>query len=251
MNIIITATPTDAGIAGAAVIADCIRANRQAVLGFATGSSPLPLYEALERLHLDFTKVRGFALDEYFGLSADHPRSYAAVIRKEVVDRLGLRPSSVLLPRFNSLQDAGATYESAIAEAGGIDLQILGIGSNGHIGFNEPGSLFDSRTRVVALTDQTRADNARFFDSPEDVPHQAISQGLATIFEARHLLLIAHGSDKAAAICRAFRGPVTESFPASILQIHPSVTVVLDEAAAADFTQASSSAHKAAVAVAE
>jgi len=235
MNIIVTQTPVEAGIAGAAVIADLIRTNRRAVLGLATGSSPLPVYEALEQLNLDFTQVQGFALDEYVGLPDGDLRSYATVIRTEVVERLGLRPERVHLPRSCSAeQDDGAAYETAIARAGGIDLQLLGIGSNGHIGFNEPGSSFDSRTRVLTLADQTRSDNARFFDSLEDVPHKAISQGLATIFEARHLLLIAHGIDKSAAISRALRGPITESFPASILQRHGSVTIVLDTAAATD-----------------
>jgi glucosamine-6-phosphate deaminase len=251
MKIIITATPTDAGVSAAAIIADLLNDNRSAVLGFATGSSPLPVYEALEKLNLDLTKVLGFALDEYVGLPDGDHRSYAAVISTEVVQRLGLRPDNVQLPQLGTAKDAGTAYETAIAKAGGIDLQILGIGSNGHLGFNEPGSSFDSRTRVVTLTDQTRADNARFFDSPGDVPRQAVSQGMATIFEARHLLLIAHGAEKAAAISRALHGPVTPRFPASMLQLHPSVTVVLDEAAATELKLASSSTHKVEVAEAE
>jgi glucosamine-6-phosphate deaminase len=224
-----------AGEAAAERVAGVVRGNPAAVLGLATGSSPVPLYEALALTDVDLAAVVAFALDEYIGLPTGHPQSYATVVRSQIVGLLGLSPGRVHVPDGNPADEvrAGAAYESEIRAAGGIDLQILGIGSNGHIGFNEPGSSFSSRTRVVALADRTRRDNARFFETLQAVPTHAVTQGLATIFEARHLLLIAHGSSKARAIERALSGPVTEDFPASLLQRHPSVTVVLDEAAAA------------------
>lgn len=224
-----------AGAAAACLVARLVRSNPAAVLGLATGSSPLPLYEALALRRVDLAGVAAFALDEYIGLPAGHLQSYATVIRSHVVEPLGLTPGRVHVPDGNPADEdyAGDAYEAAILAAGGIDLQILGIGSNGHVGFNEPGSPFTSRTRAVALADRTRQDNARFFNSLAEVPTRAVTQGLGTIFEARHLLLVAHGPGKANAVRRALMGPMTEDFPASLLQRHPRVTVVLDEAAAA------------------
>ncbi|MEO5779383.1 MAG: glucosamine-6-phosphate deaminase [Arthrobacter oryzae] len=222
------------------MVAALIRGKPDAVLGLATGSSPMPLYEALGAENLDLGRVRGFSLDEYLGLGSTHKHSYAQVIRREVVDRLGLAPALIHTPDGEAADGAleAAGFEDRIRAAGGIDLQVLGIGSNGHLAFNEPPSAFTSRTRVVELADSTRADNARFFDSLEDVPTHAITQGLATIFEARHLLLIAHGHRKAEAVARAIEGPVTEQFPASMIQLHPNVTVILDEAAASKLQRA-------------
>lgn len=224
-----------AGTAAACLVAELVGSNPAAVLGLATGSSPLPLYKALALQCLDLAAVSAFALDEYIGLPEGHPQSYASVIRSQVVEPLGLTPGQVHVPDGNPADEdhAGDAYEAAIVAAGGIDLQILGIGSNGHIGFNEPGSPFSSRTRAVSLARRTRQDNARFFESPDAVPPRAVTQGLATIFDARHLLLIAHGPRKAQAVRRALRGPVTEEFPASLLQRHPGVTVFLDREAAA------------------
>lgn len=235
LTVSVHASADDAGTDAASHVAGLVRHKPAAVLGLATGSSPLPLYEALARQDADLTAVAAFALDEYIGLPPGHPQSYASVIRSQVVEPLGLTPGLVHVPDGNPLDEghAGEAYEAAILAAGGIDLQILGIGSNGHLGFNEPGSPFSSRTRTVTLADQTRQDNARFFDTLEAVPARAVTQGLATIFAARHLLLIAHGARKAHAVRRALRGPVTEGFPASLLQRHPRVTVVLDRAAAA------------------
>ncbi len=234
MNIIKNGTPGQTGACGAGIVAALIREKPDAVLGLATGSSPMPLYEALGAEKLDLGKVRGFSLDEYLGLGSNHKHSYAQVIRREVIDRLGLTPALIHTPDGEAADGAveAASFEARIRGVGGIDLQILGIGSNGHLAFNEPPSAFTSRTRVVELADSTRADNARFFDSLEDVPTHAITQGLATIFEARHLLLIAHGHSKAEAVARAIEGPVTEQFPASMIQLHPHSTVLLDEAAA-------------------
>lgn len=231
----IHASAAEAGEAAAEQVAELVRSNPAAVLGLATGSSPLPLYDALANRDVDLAGVTAFALDEYLGLPLGHTQSYATVIRTHVVQPLGMTPGRVHVPDANPEEEenAGDAYEAAIVAAGGIDLQILGIGSNGHIGFNEPGASFSSRTRVVTLAERTRRDNARFFETLDDVPTRAITQGMATIFDARHLLLIAHGTGKARAVRRALTGPVTEAFPASLIQRHPNVTVVFDRYAAA------------------
>lgn len=228
--------------AAGALVAESIRAliirKPDAVLGLATGSTPLAVYRALAELlatdPLDVSRVRGFALDEYVGLHAGHPSSYRAVITREVVEPLGLRPENVHVPRsdLSTIGTAGVDYERAIALAGGVDVQILGIGRTGHLGFNEPGSSFASITRIKTLAEKTRSDNARFFDSADEVPMHCITQGLGTILRARHLVLLAFGQRKAAAIAAAVEGPVTASQPGSAIQFHPHVTVVVDEAAA-------------------
>ena len=163
-----------------------------------------------------------------------HPESYRAVITREVVEPLGLTPGLVHVPNgaVETIRTAAAEYERAIEAAGGVDLQILGIGRTGHIGFNEPGSSLASLTRVKTLTEETRADNARFFDSPDDVPMHCITQGIGTILRARHLVLLAFGEAKARAVADAVEGPVTASRPGSAIQLHPHATVVVDEAAA-------------------
>lgn len=207
--------------------------GRDVVLGFATGSTPLPVYAALARRELGLSYVQGFALDEYVGLPQGHPQSYASVILREVVKPLGLDPARVLVPDGTALDPAvaSAEFERAIQDAGGIDVQLLGIGSNGHLAFNEPGSPFDSLTRVVELAEQTRIDNSRYFDSLEHVPTHAITQGLGTIMRARSLVLLAFGEHKAEALAAALEGPVTESMPASMVQRHPRVLVLADAAA--------------------
>jgi glucosamine-6-phosphate deaminase len=198
----------------------------------------LPVYEALGRRQLDLSAVTGFALDEYVDIPIQHPESYAAVIRREVVDRLGLDPRRVQVPdgRADDLDGSAAAYEEAIHQAGGVDVQLLGIGTNGHLGFNEPASSFASRTRVTALTTSTRESNARFFDSMAEVPTHCITQGLGTILDARRLVLVADGTRKAHAVARAIEGPVTSLCPASAIQLHPRVSVIVDEAAAAQLT---------------
>lgn len=234
VKIMVLDTPEEAGAAAADIVRDCVGANPHAVLGLATGSSPLPLYDALADSGEDFSKVTGFALDEYVGLPPGDPRSYACVIDGEVTRRLGLRPDAVHVPDVSApdLEASAREYERAITAAGGVDLQILGIGHNGHLAFNEPGAPFDSRTRVETLTERTRRANARFFDSPDQVPTLCMTQGIGTILQARHLVLIAHGADKADIISRALQGTVDPECPASALQLHPHVTVVLDRAAA-------------------
>lgn len=238
-EIVVVETEQDAGELVAASIRGLIEMKADTVLGLATGSTPLPVYAALAASlaarPLDVARVRGFALDEYVGLPSGHAESYRTVITRDVVVPLGLTPSNIQVPNgaVETLADAGAAYERAIAAAGGIDLQILGIGRSGHLGFNEPGSSFASLTRVKTLAPKSRADNARFFASPHEVPRHCITQGLGTIRRARHLVLLAFGAEKAAAIAAAVEGPVTASQPGSTIQLHEHVTVVLDEAAAA------------------
>lgn len=234
----------DSAEAGGAIAAGIVRGvverRRDAVLGLATGSTPLTTYAALAGLGLDLSAVRGFALDEYVGLPAEHPQSYASVITREVVVPLALTPELVRVPGRDGLpiEGAGERYEREIDYAGGIDVQLLGIGTTGHVGFNEPGSSLASLTRVKTLTRQTRADNARFFNAAGEVPTHCITQGLGTILRARHLILLAFGEAKAEVLAAALEGPVSASTPGSVVQLHPTVTVIVDEAAAAKLANA-------------
>ena len=242
MEIIILPSPAEVGKLAARRIAQLIQRNPATVLGLATGSSPLAIYAELAAQvragQLEASRVRGFALDEYVGIPPGHPQSYASVIKREVVEPLGLDPAGVRVPdgRATDIEAACAEYEAAIRDAGGIDLQILGIGANGHIGFNEPTSSFASRTRIKTLAPQTRADNARFFDDPDQVPTHCLTQGLGTIMAARELLLVAQGERKAGAIAAAVEGPVSSMCPGSILQFHQHATVIIDDAAATQLT---------------
>jgi glucosamine-6-phosphate deaminase len=238
MEVVIVGSRDQAGALAAQVIADQVLHKPTAVLGLATGSSPLPIYRLLaDRVDagLDVSQVSGFALDEYVGLPHSHPASYHSVIAHEVIEPLGLDPARVRVPDGNAedLRAACSDFESEIAASGGVDIQILGIGGDGHIGFNEPTSSLSSRTRIKTLTARTRLDNARFFDSLDDVPHHCLTQGLGTILEARHLLLVATGEAKAAAVAAAVEGPVAAICPASVLQLHRHATVIVDEDAAA------------------
>ncbi|GAA5152761.1 glucosamine-6-phosphate deaminase [Microbacterium pseudoresistens] len=235
-EVVIVPTADDAGALVADAIVEVIRGRADAVLGLATGSTPLPVYTALRAKleSVDVSQVRGFALDEYVGIDPAHPESYRSVITREVVEPLGLDPRRIQVPNgsLEGIEHAGPDYDAAIAAVGGVDLQILGIGTDGHIGFNEPGSSFASRTRVKTLTAQTREDNARFFDDIADVPMHCITQGLGTILEARHLVLLAFGEGKAQAVAGAVEGPVSAMLPGSAIQLHPHATVIIDEAAA-------------------
>lgn len=212
-------------------------------IGLATGSSPLTAYAAWARrvraAGIDVSAVRGFALDEYLGLAPEHEQSYHAAIRRTVTDPVGLTPGLVRVPSGVAAPDREcADFEAAIRGAGGIAAQVLGVGSNGHLGFNEPGAAPDSRTRVVELSARTRADNARFFGGdPALVPERSITQGLATILEARELLVIATGSGKAAAVAAALEGAETPDVPASVLRRHPRAHWFLDAEAAAGLRQ--------------
>ena len=218
-----------------------VRARPDAVLGLATGSTPLATYRELVRRHADgvgpsYADVTCVLLDEYVGLPAGHPQSYRATIARELTDALGIPSGRVHGPDPSDPEHAGAAYEALLRDLGGVDLQVLGIGTDGHLAFNEPGSSLGSRTRVKTLTAQTRADNARFFGSADEVPQHVLTQGLATILDARHLLLLATGAAKAEAVAAAVEGPLTASCPASVLQLHPHATVLLDPPASAALT---------------
>lgn len=208
------------------------------VLGLATGSTPLGLYRELVAMtaagQLDFSLATTFNLDEYVGLAPDHPMSYRAFMREHLLDRINIPLENTHVPdgRAGDVARHCAQYEDAIRVAGGIDLQLLGIGSDGHIGFNEPSSSLSSRTRLKTLTPRTIADNARFFGSEDQVPHHVITMGVGTIMEARHILVLATGAAKAHAVAATVEGPIMADVPASILQMHRSCTLIVDEAAA-------------------
>jgi glucosamine-6-phosphate deaminase len=234
--------PLDSADRVAALAADAIetlvRSTPGAVLGLATGASPLGTYRELVARHRAgtgpaYARVRVFLLDEYVGLPPGHPQSYRATIARELTDALGLDPARVHGPDPADVPTAGAAYERLLTEAGGVDLQLLGIGADGHLAFNEPGSSLASLTRLKTLTEGTRRDNARFFGTIDEVPRHVLTQGLGTIQRARHLLLVATGAAKAAAVAAAVEGPVTASCPASVLQLHPHASVLLDPDAAA------------------
>lgn len=238
MEVIVADATTLAQIA-ADIVEGLLRHKPAAVLGLATGSSPLALYNELISRYskgaLSFRHARGFTLDEYVGLPVDHPQRYRNVIDDVFVSRVDFAADAVSGPDglAADIPCECARYEAAIASAGGIDLQILGIGSDGHIGFNEPGSSLASRTRIKTLTSQTRLDNARFFGGDIDaVPVHCLTQGLGTILSAHHIVLLATGAAKAEAIAQLVEGPVSARWPASVLQCHPHVSVLVDDAAA-------------------
>ena len=241
MEVVIT--PSAATLAADAIAA-IVRADPTAVLGLATGSSPLPTYQELIRRHRagagpSYDGVRCFLLDEYVGLPAGHPETYRETIFRELTDALGIARERVASPDPSDVQNAGRRYEEAIRAAGGVDLQVLGIGSDGHLAFNEPGSSLASTTRIKTLTARTREDNARFFGSVDAVPRHVLTQGLGTILRAGHLVLLASGAGKADAVAAAVEGPLSASCPASVLQLHPHATVLVDDAAAARLERAS------------
>jgi glucosamine-6-phosphate deaminase len=226
--------------AGADLVADVLAAQRAPVLGVATGSSPLPLYRALSarvsRGRLDLSAASVVALDEYVGIPADHPQSYRTYVDRQITGPLRLDPRLVRLPDGTGDPEASAAaYERHLAELGRVDLQVLGLGHNGHLGFNEPGTAFDSTTHVVELSERTRRANARYFDDRLDaVPTRAVTQGLATIMRAGCLLVLVSGQSKAAALRAALQGPLTPDVPASLLREHPRVVVLADVGAAAE-----------------
>lgn len=221
-------------------IIDLVKTKAHANIGLATGGSMEPVYEELvsccRKSDYNFDDVRWFLLDEYLGLDVDDPARYRSVITRELLEPLGLNDERLFSPDTDlaTLDEAGPRYEATIRDAGGIDLQFLGIGRDGHIGFNEPGSSLGSRTRVKRLRTETRTDNARYFGDDESaVPTRAITQGIGTIGDARRVILVAWGTSKADAVAKCVEGPVTAMSPASALQLHPEVMVVADEAAAA------------------
>lgn len=236
---VVIAPADELAVLAADAIEALLRKDPASVLGLATGSSPLKVYDELARRHreegLSFARARGFMLDEYVGLAADHPQRYRNVIETEIASRVEWPAEQVSGPDglAEDIPAACAAYERAITDAGGVDLQILGIGTDGHIAFNEPGSSLASRTRIKTLTAQTRVDNARFFDDDVDrVPTHCLTQGLGTIMQARHLVLLATGRQKAEAVHQLVEGPISAMWPGTVMQLHPHATVLVDDAAA-------------------
>lgn len=237
----------DASAAAASVadqFANLIKAKPNAVLGLATGGTPVKTYQQLvqkvQQGQLSFQDVQSFNLDEYVGLKGDHPQSYRSFMNENLFEHVDIDLSRTHVPDGTAadLTTQCQEYEAMIREAGGIDLQLLGIGHNGHIAFNEPGSAADSRTRLVDLTTETIQANARFFDTIDEVPKQAVTMGIGTIMESKSIVLLATGEGKAQAVERMIQGPVDVELPASILQQHPSLTVVTDPAAASQIQMA-------------
>lgn len=229
----------------ALIIQGAWKRKHDLVLGLATGKTPLGLYRKLVELHkkgeMDFSSVAAFNLDEYLGLEETHPQSFARYmdqnllgqvnIRKENIHHLGGRPADI--------EEHCRAYEEKIKSAGGIDVQVLGIGTNGHIAFNEPGSSLSSRTRLKILTRETVEANRPFFENEQDVPRFCLTMGIGTILEAKMLLLLASGKDKAEVVARAIEGPLTAFVPASVLQLHSQAKFVIDEAAASNLANGS------------
>jgi glucosamine-6-phosphate deaminase len=244
VEVVIVADAAEIG----SVVADAVQAlltrNPCAVLGLATGSSPLPVYDELVRRCADgrisFSRATAFLLDENVGLPAGHPESYRSDIDRPFTGRVDFAARSVRGPDGAAADVVAAcrAYEDAITAAGGVDLQLLGLGRDGHIAFNEPGSSLGSRTRLKTLTSQTVSDNGRFFGPGDDVPRHVVTQGVGTILDARHLVLVAAGAGKAEPLARVVEGPVTAMVPGSALQLHPHVSVVADAPAAARLTLA-------------
>jgi glucosamine-6-phosphate deaminase len=229
---VIVPGPETSGRLAAAMIGARLTQKSNAVLGLATGSSVEPVYEALKNEQFGLRHCRMFALDEYVGLDAHDPQTYRHTLIRQLAGPSGLPESQLHTPSATTESGARA-YDDEIAAAGGIDLQLLGIGSNGHLAFNEPGTNWSLGTHIVELDDRTRMDNARFFGSVDAVPRSAVTQGVATILRARSLVLLAHGAAKAEALRAALEEPPNEAVPASALQLHPDVTVFADREAAA------------------
>ncbi len=243
MEIIILPDAAAASKAAAQILLDLVTHKPDAVLGLATGGTPLALYSELIAAHkdhaFDFSRVTTFNLDEYIGLPEEHPQSYHAFMHENLFRHINIQPARIHIPDGNAadIKAHCIAYEQAIRDAGGVDLQLLGIGSDGHIGFNEPTSSFGSRTRTKTLTRQTIKDNARFFeDDPALVPKHCITMGIATILEARCALLLAFGKGKADAIAATVEGPLSAMIPASALQLHPNAKIIIDQDAAAKLT---------------
>lgn len=221
--------------AAALLIAGQVISRPGSVLGFATGSTPVGTYEQLAAMHkeglVDFSRVTSFNLDEYYGVAGDNPCSYRRFMEENLFRHINIRREMTNVPD-GLAQDVEAeclAYEEKIRQAGGIDLQLLGIGGNGHIGFNEPGVDYPPRTHLVDLDQGTIAANARFFARPEDVPRQALSMGIGSIMAARRIVLLANGEGKARAVQGMIEGPITPGLPASVLRLHPRVTVIIDK----------------------
>ena len=239
MELVIVEDYDELSLKAAGIVAGLINENRRPVLGLATGSTPEGMYTRLVKMYqekmVDFSSVITFNLDEYFSLPPDHPQSYHYYMYRHLFNHINIRDYNIHIPRSN-IQDISSfcnDYDQAIIEAGGIDLQILGIGGNGHIGFNEPGKVLNVKTHLVDLTEETIKANSRFFRSADEVPRQAITMGMGSILHARKILLLAAGNSKAMAIKEAVSGIITTGLPASLLQLHSNVIMLIDREAAA------------------
>ena len=244
MEIIIQSTYKQLAAIASEIIRDALLKKPDLVLGLATGSTPIGLYKALVRMHkedgLDFSSVIAFNLDEYVGIPCEHPQSYHTFMANHFFDYLNIPVKNRHIPQNTAKNHEAfcAAYEEAIIRAGGIDIQVLGIGTDGHIGFNEVGSSLASRTRIVTLTKSTLVANANHFEGNVNaVPEMAITMGIGTIMEAKQCLLLANGTSKATAIAKAVEGPITSMVPASILQMHPNTVTLIDESAASDLKE--------------
>jgi glucosamine-6-phosphate deaminase len=235
MRVIVSPDANSVGRRAAQFVSALLRRKPTCVLGLATGSTPLGLYRELIRLHkdegLDFSRVVTFNLDEYVGLGPNHPQSYRHFMQENLFDHVNIDPRNTHVPDGRALdfEASCAQYEKLIREEGGVDLQVLGIGVDGHIAFNEPGSSLGSRTRLKSLTPETVRDNARFFGGESDVPKLAVTMGVGTILESKRCLLLACGPSKAQAIRDTIEGPVTAQVTASALQLHREVIAIVDE----------------------
>lgn len=217
--------------------------KKNLVLGLATGVTPLGIYREIIELHrkneIDFTDVIVFSLDEYLGLEKDHPQSFAYYMKENFLKYVNIKKENIfrLEGKPADIETHCQEYEEKIKSHGGIDIQILGIGRNGHIGFNEPGSSLSSRTRVKTLAKETVKDNARFFKNEQDVPRFCLTMGIGTVMDARMIILLASGKNKSGAVFQCVEGPVTASLPASVLQLHPQVKILVDEEASSSLTR--------------
>ena len=238
MEVVICKTYEEISKRSAAEVAEVVYNKPDAVIGLATGSSPVGLYKELIRLHkeegLDFSHVTTFNLDEYVGLTPDHPQSYRRFMQENLFDGINVEPENIHVPSgtAKNFQAFCEWYEDRIEQAGGIDVQVLGIGSDGHIGFNEPGSSLGSRTRMKTLNAMTIDDNARFFEKKQDVPIYSITMGVGTVLDAGKLVLVANGKNKAKPIADALEGPVSCMCTGSAVQLHPDVSIFIDGDAA-------------------
>jgi glucosamine-6-phosphate deaminase len=244
MLLVLKPTDEELGREAARIVANAVRRNPALRLGLATGSTTLGMYNELGRLHkqdaLDFSRVVTFNLDEYLGLPPKHAQSFHHFMHENFFSHVNVDPANIHIPDgaiAGNYDQYCCAYEKAIHDAGGIDLQILGIGRNGHIGFNEPTSSLGSRTRLKVLSKETIDDNRKFFSPGEKIPECAITMGIGTILEAKRILLLASGSSKAAAIASAIEGPLTASVTASALQLHPDVTFIVDQEAGSQLKQ--------------
>jgi len=237
MRIIVTNNYQEMSREAACIVARQILAKEDSILGFPTGDTPMGMYEELVCMYnqglIDFSKVITFNLDEYYGLPRDHPGSYHRYMREKLFDHVDIQEGNIHIPDgvAKDIEEQCKRYEEEIYRYGGIDLQILGIGHNGHIGFNEPGSDWGMITGLVKLSEETKRGAARHFKDPAEVPTQGITMGIKTIMKARKILLLASGKRKEKATTKALQGPVTKKIPASILQLHPMITVIVDKEA--------------------